>query len=331
MVTLAEAFSFASEQTYRATVTTAAGPQHPTFRFDLGGRQDLVLARPRSPRQGLGLLQFATAGRYVVHRLEASGTGPVVAEVEARTPGAQVSLPEGRYEIILRNPDHTLHGTADVRDGAVASIASQKMQRTEYARLVRKGGELGHVYSMVASGGIHTSAYDLGGVGPIVGLSLRRDGRRFAFELRASWERSSTDSEIAYNSGVHLRTDAWSATAAGLHAIDLGPFTLGGGIEVGALLLQQHLEERIINNGPWNPYVGPNPGLRMPGQLASTNTLGAVAGPVLQVDARLRGRLHLRVDASLPLSLIEMKDNRGVSGMTFGWRARVMGGIGCYF
>jgi hypothetical protein len=58
LVTLAEAFSFASEQTYRATVATAAGPQHPTFRFDLGGRQDLVLARPRTPRKGLGLLQL---------------------------------------------------------------------------------------------------------------------------------------------------------------------------------------------------------------------------------------------------------------------------------
>jgi hypothetical protein len=331
LVTLAEAFSFASEQTYRATVATAAGPQHPTFRFDLGGRQDLVLARPRSPRQGLGLLQFPTSGRYVVHRLEASGTGPVVAEVEARTPGAQVSLPEGKYEIILRNRDHTLHGTAEVRDGAVASIEREKMQRTEYARLVRKGGEIGQVYSAVASSGIHTSAYDLGGVGPVVGLSLRRDGRRFAFELRTSWERSSTDSDVAYNSGVHIRTDAWSVTAAGLRAVDFGPLTLGGGIEAGALLLQQHLEERIINTGPWNPYAGPNPALRMPGQLASSNTMGAVAGPLLQVDARLLGRLHVRVDASWPVSLIEMKDNRGVSSVTFGWRARVMAGVGCYF
>jgi hypothetical protein len=92
LVTLAEAFSFASEQTYRATVATAAGPQHPTFRFDLGGRQDLVLARPRAPRQGMGILQFGQAGSYVVHRLQASGPGPVVAEVAARTGGAQIAL-----------------------------------------------------------------------------------------------------------------------------------------------------------------------------------------------------------------------------------------------
>jgi uncharacterized caspase-like protein len=45
-VTLVEAFTFASERTLAATSRTVAGPQHPTYRFDLAGREDLVLTRP---------------------------------------------------------------------------------------------------------------------------------------------------------------------------------------------------------------------------------------------------------------------------------------------
>lgn len=38
-VTLAEAFSYAREQTLAATSRTIYGPQHPTYRYDLGGRE----------------------------------------------------------------------------------------------------------------------------------------------------------------------------------------------------------------------------------------------------------------------------------------------------
>ena len=47
-VTLAEAFAYAARHTTASTASTWAGPQHPTFRIDLGGREDLVLARPAS-------------------------------------------------------------------------------------------------------------------------------------------------------------------------------------------------------------------------------------------------------------------------------------------
>jgi len=197
----------------------------------------LVLARPRTPRKGLGLLQFTTAGRYVVHRMEASGLNPVVAEVAARSGGAQVALPEGKYEIILRNPDHILHGTVEVRDGAVAWLSVDKMQRTEYACLVRKGGEPSRAWSMLAYGGVHSAPFALQGpspltndpswsernVGPALGLSLRRDSRHVSLEARLIWERDHRDNIAQFT----LDTQMFTGSVAALWALDLGPVTLG--------------------------------------------------------------------------------------------------------
>jgi hypothetical protein len=39
-VTLSELYGFASSETRAATARTLAGPQNPTFQFQLGGRRD---------------------------------------------------------------------------------------------------------------------------------------------------------------------------------------------------------------------------------------------------------------------------------------------------
>jgi len=340
LVTLAEAFSFASEQTYRATVATQAGPQHPTFRFDLGGRQDLVLARPRTPRQGLGILQFTTAGRYVVHRLEASGLNPVVAEVAARSGGAEVALPEGKYEVILRNADHVLLGTADIRDGAVASITVEQMRRTDYARLVRKGGDLARVFSLIAYGGIHSAPFGLQGpgplnydpswserhVGPALGLSLRRDSRRLSLEARLAWERSHrlTDGQFT------LDTQMFTGTVAALKAMDFGTITVAFGGEAGLLLMRQETSEWW--GTPWTMNLYPRPLTRLPGQLGTTWSVGPTLGPVLQAGLHLWRRFYLQLDASAPLVVMRVRnlDGNG-SGWDAGWRFRALLGVGCYF
>ena len=56
LVTVDEAFAYASERTLASTVSTWPGPQHPTYRLELGGRGDLVLADPgRQSRHRGGL------------------------------------------------------------------------------------------------------------------------------------------------------------------------------------------------------------------------------------------------------------------------------------
>jgi len=338
LVTLAEAFSFASEQTYRATVATAAGPQHPTFRFDLGGRQDLVLARPRTPRRGLGTLQFTEAGRYVVHRREASGVNPVVAEVAARSGGAQVALPEGHYEIILRNPDHVLQGTAEVRDGAVVSLSTSQMQRSDYARLVRKGGELARTWSLLAYGGTHSAVFGLQGpapltydpswserhLGPALGLSVRRDSRRLSLEARVTWERNHQFTPTQFT----LDTQMFTGSVAALRAMDLGPVTFAFGGEAGILLMRQETSEWWGNN--WPPY--PRPITRLPGEQGATWAMGPTVGPVFQVGLPLWRRLYAQLDLGAPLVAMRVKDADGSSSSwDWRWRFRALLGVGCYF
>ena len=57
-VTLGEAFAYARERTLAATSRTVVGTQHPTFRLDLGGREDLVLTRPGAEHRNVGTLAF---------------------------------------------------------------------------------------------------------------------------------------------------------------------------------------------------------------------------------------------------------------------------------
>ena len=330
-VTLAEAFSFASEQTFRATLATTAGPQHPTFRFELGGRQDLILARPHSPRQGLGIVKFTGAGNYILRRADASGSRPVVAEVASRTGGAEVALPEGRYEITLRNPDHILEGTCEVRDGAVASVSASELRRVDNARLVRKGGEHSSIYSLVLGGGVHSSPYGLGGYGPAAGLALRRDSRRVSLEVRLTWAASTHDNWYRYR----IATDQFSATLAALRALDLGPVTLSGGLEAGILVMHQRTSYEPfppVDVGAAtisDPYASQS--ATLPGQLSGTTTCGPAIAPLLQLDFRLYRKAYARIDAGLPLIWMKVKDSNGETSWQFGRQFRIGAGVGYYF
>src|SRR6185312_7227965 len=103
-VTLGEAFAYAKERTLAATSRTVVGPQHPTFRLDLGGREDLVLTRPGGEHRNVGTLAFSRPGVYVVHKT--SQEGPVVAELAADDGGGRIALDAGRYYVTRREPDH---------------------------------------------------------------------------------------------------------------------------------------------------------------------------------------------------------------------------------
>lgn len=61
LVTLGEAFRYSAERTLAVSSSTRVGPQHPTYRFDLGGRDDLVLSRPASARNMACSRSTATA------------------------------------------------------------------------------------------------------------------------------------------------------------------------------------------------------------------------------------------------------------------------------
>ena len=83
-MTVAEAFAYAADRTLAATVLTLPGPQHPTYRLEMAGRDDLPLTEPGLAREGRGALIFADAGTFLVQN--DAGDRAVVAEVSRIAP-----------------------------------------------------------------------------------------------------------------------------------------------------------------------------------------------------------------------------------------------------
>jgi hypothetical protein len=101
-VTLAEAYDYA----YAHTVSEAAGGQHPTFKYDLAGRGEVVLT---SLGEAGAWLDFpsGTDGLYLI----LGEDGLVVGDVEVGKTPLKVAIAPGRYEVRKR----TMQGDLGVR------------------------------------------------------------------------------------------------------------------------------------------------------------------------------------------------------------------------
>jgi hypothetical protein len=135
IVTLEEAFAYASERTVLATSATQVGPQHPTFRYELGGRGGLALTHPGQARARIGLVQFPDAGWYLLRRKD----GPVVAELQATRNGQRLALEAGHYRVSERLSDYYLEGDIDVAAGSTLTLSPGQLRRFSYPRGARKG------------------------------------------------------------------------------------------------------------------------------------------------------------------------------------------------
>src|SRR5262249_53683810 len=150
--------AYASERTLASTATTFAGPQHPTFRLDLGGRDDLVLTEPGHAGGLLGALVFPRPGWYLVQRADA-----IVAEITTDASGRRLALEEGRYKVTRRENDHLLEADFNVSTREPTPVDPSRMKRIDYARVVRKGGtERSHAWSVFATSGARGEFLDLG-------------------------------------------------------------------------------------------------------------------------------------------------------------------------
>ena len=137
-VTLEEAYRYAFDATLRSTSRTWAGLQHPAFRYDLRGEGKLVITTLTGMRSRRSVLSFPPARTYLV--MEDGASGAVVAEVDAVDRARRISVRPGRYFVRGRMPDAMLEGEVNALAGAEIVVGDEGLHRTEYARLVRKGG-----------------------------------------------------------------------------------------------------------------------------------------------------------------------------------------------
>jgi hypothetical protein len=231
-VSVEEAYRYAYENTLRSSSRTLGGLQHPTFRYEVGGRGAIALSRFGAGGQR-GLLTLPPGHTFLLFAGDASG--PVVAEVSAADRQRQVSVRAGRYFIRGRATDHLLEGTVDVHEGQKLAVSDRALTRVAYARLVRKGGGLVRL--------VH---------GPVAGYRLRMPlaaGASTCHGVAAGWSfdmhhfsitprLSACRGELA-NQTLRATEHELAAGARLAHAWDMPWLTMDLGLELGWAVLRQ--------------------------------------------------------------------------------------------
>lgn len=294
-ITLGEAFSYASSRTLAATKTTFVGPQHPSFRFELQGQSDLVLALPGHLNQRVGQLAFASPGTYIIE-----GEKRVVAEVESEASGHPLTLPVGDYRVVRRTKGSISEGQFAVSAGARTQVGTSDLSELKHARVTRKGGlDAPTTWSMFVSGSgrsplLNTGSAWLASVGARWDLSyLSLEGRFFG---------GLADQQ---NQQLSIQTREIGISVAALRALDIGPVVLSGGGEAGLLHLAQAFDVDTTDN---------------------RDSLGFSVGPVLTLEVPFQ-TFYVRADAGLPGYWVRLEESESAH-FEFLFRAGV--GFGLY-
>jgi hypothetical protein len=152
-VTLAEAYAYAYERTLAATADSAAGPQHPTFSFELAGNGDLILTDLLERREGLRLPASAPSGTYLI----VSPRGLVVAETLKAEGERLIALPPGSYTLKRRLVGHLRLGAVQVRAGEVTVVDEAGFRDAKFSDDPVKGagvtGTFSRHWSLSVTGG----------------------------------------------------------------------------------------------------------------------------------------------------------------------------------
>jgi hypothetical protein len=281
-VTLAEAFAYAARHTLAATSTTFSGPQHPTFKIDLGGREDLVLTRPGLAGRGgaipgVGHLALHEPGWYFIRR---QGESALVAEVSSETVDRSLALPAGSYEVVRRGPDFLLAGTFVVQPAASTEVSDARMRRIYFGRVVRKGGTARtRAVGIFADGGLRGSLLGLG-PSPTAGVGARVDLSGLSLLAGLDGGLSSTEN----SQKTSLATSELALHAAALKAFDVSAFTIALGGDVGvSRIVQTTLDQRA----PLRSYA-------------------LSVGPTVLAEVPLGSRYFLWLQGSLPVYLVDV-------------------------
>jgi hypothetical protein len=138
-VSLSEAYAYAYEGTLRASSRSLGGTQHPTYSYDLRGREDVTLTMLSSvPGHPMGFVTLPAGRSFLMLRNDPDGA--VIAETAADATNYRLALPPGRYFVRGRGRDDLLEGLVLVRADSELAIREGQLDRVAYARLIRKGG-----------------------------------------------------------------------------------------------------------------------------------------------------------------------------------------------
>lgn len=305
-VTLFEAYSHAYARTVADTADSSAGPQHPTFSYDLAGNGDLVLADLRGRDEGLVVPRTAPAGAYYF----VSPSGLVVAELDkALDTERRLGLAPGIYTVKRRLADRLRIGEAEVRRGRTTVLDESQLRDAPFSDDPVKGvaprdRALRTFWTLGLTGGYHSffdapTRENLFLSTPLLGLEVGlhhyfRENWRWDFDLSLGARQATL--ELPTLSGPRYRYSLLSVGTSLVAEWPLGPVSPFVGARLAYLLTGRDFEDASL-----------------PDQFYAVLTPGLVGGVRWRMSERFeltgRGRVHYllyNVDAQRSLGYWEL-------------------------
>jgi hypothetical protein len=264
-VTLAEAFRYAASRTVSGTLSTDLGPQHPTFEIRMSGRGDVVLADLRRAEARLKLPPGAGATYFI------EGPRGLIAEVPGAATERVLGLPAGAYRIERRSGTNRELGQLTLAAGDFQPLPGLSSAPSPLVQS-KSGREPIEVFAalVVGSGVLPNSDVR---IGPRAGLRVPFE--RFALRGRFDLVRKRVDDQgLSYqytsfggalgplfrlwsrgvrfeagpavgfawtwqdvDNGEHFKGPDWSAGAAVVASVPVGPVHVGLEVEGAAHFL----------------------------------------------------------------------------------------------
>jgi hypothetical protein len=231
VVTLGEAYRYAYRNTLRASGRTSR-LQHPTYSYDMKGRNDFAMTRLASGDSG-ARLRLGASGTYLIYRER--DDGELVAEVNVLGRGKLLSLPPDRYFVQRRAADHYLEYDVTLAGGQTVALERQQSRRVQYARLVRKGGDRAASSLVYGQAGLRSELIEGVGMTSGVVLGYQLDLSVLSLSVRG---RLNMSREQALTSALRVRHVDWGIAVAAQHYFDLQAFSIGVGL-LGEVVLHQ--------------------------------------------------------------------------------------------
>jgi hypothetical protein len=264
LVTLSEAYRYAYAQTLRATMLSAAGTQHPMFRWDLAGQREPVLTR------------LAASARV---QLKASDDGDfilfdgderrVVAEVRVEHGHTvQLSMTPGAYVVRKRSPRALRSAKIVLARGDDRVLDEEQMPGTPLVRLAKKGG-LGAMSITAAAGQFWSGFGQQGHVQVAAGPEWER-----GYWLLGG--QGTFGGGTQENHGLTTRERWLGLTASALVGFRIGNVSLRGGPALGVHAISQSPESAPSR---WSGAVRTGARLRIDVELTSNMSLLVVGDP----------------------------------------------------
>ena len=238
LVTLAEVYAYAQEQTLKSSLQTLAGSQHATYEYDLRGKADPVLTdlRDRGRRAELVL---NSPGEYLLLN---ANNGALLMEAGVKQRRTTLQLAPGHYRVRARTRTSVYETDISLAPGQSRVLGHEQMRAMPLAQVVRKGETSLRVASgPTLAGTMHGPLAT--GFSPMVGAQVG-----WAFELphlslipRLGWA-TGRALEPAANIQSHTFSEL-TAELTALYVVDFGRVALAPLLSLGWGLFNQNVQE----------------------------------------------------------------------------------------